>query len=400
MWVCRRNCKRLDKEKCYLGYHHLPDCCKQVIALVVFILTLMVIIVPTTIVNDFKSTQVVQKLRSSFVDETEPNIERSASPLVLVFHIAFTVQKFSTLNSRCIESIFYFHPSAHVKLHSNAVFGIHTGTNTLPPTIQRLIDLGYHIDIVPYSASDILERAVSMENSIVNATLANTWASRLETRWKHEKYWYSNESNLLRLCLLYTEGGIYLDTDVILVRPLIESADATDDGLNFDNVMARDGGSFHCAVMKFLKKGNIFLGTAINNFLQNYNGNDWGNNGPRVFRRTSGEHPELVCNDVIDVATSTSVRTPSESDTTTDTTCWLQPLPSESFQPVPWREWSAYCFDEEQSPIGSAAQRIVRASGVYAVHLNNHLTGDALESQAFVEGSICDFVLNSFCVIC
>jgi hypothetical protein len=37
---------------------------------------------------------------------------------------------------------------------------------------------------------------------------------------------------------------------------------------------------------------------------------------------------------------------------------------------------------------------------VYAVHLNNHLTGNALESQAYVKGSICDYVLNNFCIIC
>jgi Alpha 1,4-glycosyltransferase conserved region/Glycosyltransferase sugar-binding region containing DXD motif len=392
--VCVHKQNRLDNEKYCKG----PFCIKHVLSLFVFILTMTVVIVPTKLMNEYESIQMVQKLRSSFVDETVRNTDVSTAPIV--FHIAFTVQKFSTLNLRCIESIFYFHPSAHLKLHSNAELGIHTSANALPPTVQGLIDLGYHIEIVPYKASDVLERAVLMTNSIVNATAAKIWSSLLETKWKHEKYWYSNESNLLRLCLLYTEGGVYLDTDVVLVRPIVSTADTTDGGLHLDNVMARDGKSFHCAVMKFLTKGNIFLGTAINNFLQNYDGNDWGNNGPRVFRRTSKEHPELVCNDISDVPTPSILMNSTGSDTTKDTECWLQPLPSESFQPIPWREWVKYCFQEEQSPTGSAAQEIVMSPGVYAVHLNNHLTGDALELRAYLKGSICDYVLNYFCIIC
>jgi Alpha 1,4-glycosyltransferase conserved region/Glycosyltransferase sugar-binding region containing DXD motif len=397
--VCVHGHSRLVDDKCSNEFLRLPLCYKHVLSLFVFILTMTVVLVPTKFMKEYEAIQVVQKLRSSFVDETVRNTDVSTEAPI-VFHVAFTLQKFSTLNLRCIESIFYFHPFAHLKLHSNAELGIHTNAHALPPTIQGLIDLGYHIEIVPYEASDVLERAVLMTNSIVNSTAANIWSSFLETKWKHEKYWYSNESNLLRLCLLYTEGGIYLDTDVVLVRPIVSTTGTADGGLHLDNVMARDGKSFHCAVMKFLKKGNVFLGTAINNFLQNYDGTDWGNNGPRVFRRTSKEHPELVCNDVSDAPTQSISMSSPVSDTTNDAACWLQPLPSESFQPVPWREWVQYCFHEELSPTGSAAQEIVMAPGVYAVHLNNLITGDAIEVRAYMKGSICDYVLNYFCIIC
>jgi Glycosyltransferase sugar-binding region containing DXD motif/Alpha 1,4-glycosyltransferase conserved region len=382
---------------------------KYVIAITALMLGTMVLFVPTITYDDHNS-QSIQQQSPSIHMETNEKVPFTTKQLTttkakLVFHVAFTVNSFSTLNLRCIESIFYFHPDAQLKLHSNAEVGIHTTTNeALPSAIQLLINRGYQIDIVPYRAADILQQAVRLKNSIVNTTAADIWSSQLETKWKHETFWYSNESNLLRLCLLYTEGGIYLDTDVILVRPIVVVDETIDpyDGLNVDNVMAHDGKSYHCAVMKFLQKGNMFLGTAINNFLDNYNGNDWGNNGPRVFRRTSKDHPELICSDLLDASVATAATNeivPSNTKTESGS-CWMQPLPSESFQPVPWREWSTYCFQHNKSPIGAVAQQIITAPGVYAIHFNNHITGVGIETQAYVNGSVCDFALSNFCILC
>jgi hypothetical protein len=124
--------------------------------------------------------------------------KEALTPVVLVeehattgplFHIVFTVESFTTLNLRCIESIFYFHPTAVLKIHSNAVSGIHrvegtsSSSSTLPiihTQLQRLLDQGYHLEFVPYSAADILHEAVTIKGSRVNATAAELWASNLE----------------------------------------------------------------------------------------------------------------------------------------------------------------------------------------------------------------------------
>jgi Glycosyltransferase sugar-binding region containing DXD motif/Alpha 1,4-glycosyltransferase conserved region len=339
----------------------------------------------------------------------------------LLFHLVFTVDYFSTLNLRCIESIFYFHPTARIKLHSNVYYPIESTDSTtanmtssrqrFASSIQALQDLGYSIEIVAFSAAEVLDRAVEMDqamrttSTLINATAARVWSSRLD-QWKAQKYWYSNEANLLRLCLLYTEGGIYLDTDVILVRPLAameqsfvaQNADVND-GLILDNTMARDGKSFHNAVMKFLQAGNPFLAAAIDDFVQNYNGTVWGNNGPRVFRRTSTTHSSWICPDKVD--SSSFPTAPAATTATHDKSnaCWLQPLPAEAFQPVPWRRWVDYCFDRKTSPVGDEAVDLVRAPGVYAIHLNNHLIGDALEDERYIRDSVCDHVLHAFCVL-
>jgi Alpha 1,4-glycosyltransferase conserved region/Glycosyltransferase sugar-binding region containing DXD motif len=356
-----------------------------------------------------------------------------------LFHIVFTVETFSTLNLRCIESIFYFHPNGRLRIYSNALSSLplvaasspahETTTSILDTTsssalrnipigIRALMELGYDIKIVSYSAADILGQAEQWsrqtKNSLLDTSATALWASRLDV-WKTEKYWYSNEANLLRLCLLYTEGGIYLDTDVILVRPLVpttfrppqrelsrdtfqprDSADET--GLALDNAMARDGRSFHNAVMKFMQPGNPLLAAAITDFVQNYNGTVWGNNGPRVFRRTSMAHMSMLCPDLdSSKARTNDGRLGTESKQKPD--CWLQPLPAESFQPVPWRQWGDYCFDRQKSPVHAKAVRIVTAPGVYAIHMNNHIFGEALEKGMYVADSVCDHVLHAFCIL-
>jgi Glycosyltransferase sugar-binding region containing DXD motif/Alpha 1,4-glycosyltransferase conserved region len=330
----------------------------------------------------------------------------------VTFHLVLTVSNFSKLNQRCIESIFYFHPTSHVILHSNAEIrfvpqGNDTTTNIpqrLEQTIKQLTHRGYDIEILPYTAKDILQTAMTTSNSLVNQTLAKEWMSQIRTRYRHEKYWYSNESNLLRLCILYVQGGIYLDTDVILVRPMyiVEPTTSTNsmkntitdyNGLDVDNVMARDGKSFECAVMKFIQPNNVFLGHAINNFLSHYNGVDWGNNGPRVFGRTSKEMPWLVCPEPYNYTTT-------DTNTTSHANCSMQPLPSIAFQPIPWRNWYQFCFDSRNSPVGINATNIIQEPNVYAVHMNNHAIGDAIERNLYVKNSVCDIVLTQFCILC
>lgn len=390
----------------FYNYHPSTIRCKWVIAISVFCVSVIILFyIPAT--NTTTTTTNIKKnkneIRSKFTNHT-----------VVTFHLAFTVPKFTILNQRCIESIFYFHPKARVIIHSNLENGIHTAEQHVLEPIQQLIDLGYHIEVIPYTAANILQRAMTLSNSIVDTTLANAWMSLISTRYSQEIYWYSNESNLLRLCLLYVDGGIYLDTDVILVRPMVpvivEPSSNNDsisntinsatnvvtdfNGLDVDNVMARDGGSFECAVMKFLLPGNVFLGHAINDFIQHYNGTQWGNNGPRVFGRTSKALPSLLCPEPYNYTVTTA------STINQLPSCSMQPLPSESFQPVPWRKWLTFCFDTTKSPVGLNATMIIRQPNVYAVHMNNHIFGKEIERHIYVRNSICDIAMTKFCILC
>lgn len=119
----------------------------------------------------------------------------------------------------------------------------------------------YDITIVRYQAQDVLQEAIDVPGSEIDQEAAKDFIARLDVL-KKEKFWYSNETNLLRMCLLYLQGGIYLDTDVILINNILGNDE------RIDNVMGRNKRKFHCAVMKFTKPGNRFLAATINNFFE------------------------------------------------------------------------------------------------------------------------------------
>jgi len=284
----------------------------------------------------------------------------------LVFHMVFTTgpESLSTLNLRSIESVFYHHKTAMLRLY--------TRWSALPTSLQELVDAGYQIQLVSLNAEDIIENTLSyhsIQEHIDDAAL-KAWAKNL-SRWRAEPYWYSNESNLLRICLLLTIGGVYLDTDVILVNSLIDLPD--------NSMSGREGGNFICSAMIFRKPGNLFLAASLNNFVQYYNGRDWGNNGPRVFRRTSVSHSHLICSDA------------------NSAMCWLKPLPNSVFQPVHYKSWAKVCLSEN-CPVDDDAKQLLRSSR--GVHMNNQVTGTFVADQIYVSNSLCDQLMKNYCVLC
>jgi len=310
--------------------------------------------------------------------------DRHSSPL---FHMIFSTgdDTLTTLNLRSMESIFFHHPQARLILHTRQEGGITTIRDN--PKLEPLLTHGYNISLRPYQTEVWLQAAMDVPGSLVDPKAAQSFLSRLyDNQLQQEKYWYSNETNLLRLCILYLQGGIYLDTDVILISDQLAAA-------SVDNVMGRnsDHRKFHCAVMKFTEPGNPFLAAVLSDFLQNYNGTAWGHNGPQAYGRAAAANPELVCPDYeYDNGTPTTNHRNKED-------CYLNPLPNQAFAPVSWKHWDDVCFRDE-APKGDEARKLIDIS--WAVHLNNRKTGSKLQEAAYQPGSLCDFVLSSFCELC
>ena len=107
--------------------------------------------------------------------------------------------KFNWRHWRTVESIFYHHPNAEVNIYSN----------TLPDYIFNVLtEAGYSIKVQRYSLEDMLV-----------GSPAEGFIEKIEKARK-SSFWYAHEADLLRLLLLYSYGGIYMDTDIIVVRPL------------------------------------------------------------------------------------------------------------------------------------------------------------------------------------
>ncbi|XP_050821693.1 alpha-1,4-N-acetylglucosaminyltransferase-like [Gopherus flavomarginatus] len=89
-----------------------------------------------------------------------------------------------------------------------------------------------------------------------------------------EKYWVHVSSDASRLALIWKYGGIYMDTDVISIRPITLA--------NFLTAAAsKASGS---GIFGF-PRHHWFLWDCMKDFVRNYNGRIWGNQGPILITR-------------------------------------------------------------------------------------------------------------------
>ncbi|XP_066343297.1 uncharacterized protein At4g19900-like [Miscanthus floridulus] len=104
-----------------------------------------------------------------------------------------------------------------------------------------------------------------------------------------------NLSNLLRLALLYRYGGIYLDADVVVLRPLSDLRNAI--GAQAVDEATGDWRRLNNAVMVF-DRAHPLLHEFIAEFAAAFDGSKWGHNGPylvsRVASRLRHRSPDLA----------------------------------------------------------------------------------------------------------
>ncbi|KAL7741844.1 hypothetical protein ACLKA6_012062 [Drosophila palustris] len=94
-------------------------------------------------------------------------------------------------------------------------------------------------------------------------------------------YLISHMSDLLRLITLFRFGGIYLDMDVVVLRSL-EHVPLNYAGAESDTHVAN--GVMSLAPTGF---GHLLAESCLHDFLINFDGGDWGNNGPGVITRVA-----------------------------------------------------------------------------------------------------------------
>ncbi|KAI3795833.1 hypothetical protein L1987_38493 [Smallanthus sonchifolius] len=189
-------------------------------------------------------------------------------------HVRFFMTWISSLNSfndrafHSIESIFKTHPKACLLIASNSLDSI-KGTQILKP----FTDKGFRVT------------AISPDfNFLCKKTMAESWFSRLIRG--HIRTGIiplgQNISNLLRLCLLYKYGGVYIDTDVIILKSFTKLKNAI--GAQSIDPNSKKWSRLNNAVMVFDKMHPLIY-KFIEEFALTFNGNKWGHNGPYLVSR-------------------------------------------------------------------------------------------------------------------
>jgi len=262
----------------------------------------------------------------------------------LNFFLAWTTSaaKFSLRYRRTIESTLKFHPDACLIIYSPTMTLDH---------FQAFWDLGYNIIVerpdVPY---------------LIRGTPAEAWYAGID-KWKEGQYFFSHITEIIRLATLWKYGGVYLDTDVVVMQELYNLKNAVGTELSDERGEAK---VLNGAVLAF-EKGSKFIHEAMVEFNTTYRIDSWGWNGPQLVTRVASRFPQ------------------GED---------LQILPTIGFYPIHWAKVRKYFTDEDPADQHAVWERMKRET--YLFHYWNKITVKLTPSS----GSLMYKVLNNFCLFC
>ncbi|XP_056373748.1 lactosylceramide 4-alpha-galactosyltransferase [Hyla sarda] len=186
--------------------------------------------------------------------------------------------------------------------------------------------------------------------ALFSDTPLSTWYSKVESHWELADY--PTLSDACRLAILWKWGGIYLDTDFIILKNLQTLTNA----MGLQSLYTING-----AFLTF-QPHHKFIEVCMKDFVNTYNYWLYGHQGPqlltRVYKRWCG---------IRRLRDKSSCR-------------GVNVLPTESFYPVYWQDWKKYFEVIEPKEI----KKLLRNS--YGVHLwNKKSHGKHMEEGSFLE---------------
>ncbi|XP_003822530.1 alpha-1,4-N-acetylglucosaminyltransferase [Pan paniscus] len=163
-----------------------------------------------------------------------------------------------------------------------------------------------------------------------------------------ERNWLHISSDASRLAIIWKYGGIYMDTDVISIRPIPE-----------ENFLAAQASRYSSnGIFGFLPH-HPFLWECMENFVEHYNSDIWGNQGPELMTRMLRVWCKL-----------------EDFQEVSDLRCLnISFLHPQRFYPISYREWRRYYEVWDTDP---------NFNDSYALHLWNHMNQ---EGRAVIRGS-------------
>ena len=255
-----------------------------------------------------------------------------------------------------VESMFKSHPNACLVIVSNSLDSS-GGTQLLNPFGEK----GFRVIAVSPDFDYIFKN-----------TMGEVWFNRLKKRKINpgEISLGQNLSNLLRLALLYKFGGIYMDTDFVVLKSFSGLRNVI--GAQTMDLATGNWSRLNNAVMIFDEQHPLLL-KFIEEFALTFNGNKWGHNGPYLVSR---------------VVSKISGRTGFN----------FTVLPPPAFYPVDWSKIPSFFKGPRDKPHSKwlAGKLLHVRMQSFAVHLwNRHSNNLKVE-----KGSIMDHLVSDSCVFC
>ncbi|XP_076927982.1 uncharacterized protein LOC143591756 [Bidens hawaiensis] len=254
-----------------------------------------------------------------------------------------------------VDSLFKSNPNSCLMILSNTMDS-GQGFQILKPLINR----GCHVQAMTPDLDFLFKN-----------TPAQSWLDNIKkgTRDPGKIPLAQNLSNLIRLAILYKYGGVYIDTDFVILKDFsslrnsigAQSAKRSGNWTRLNN-----------AVLVF-DKNHLLLYKFMEEFASTFDGNKWGYNGPYLVSRVvEREATNLKMNFTV--------------------------LPPRAFYPVDWTRVGGFFT----TPVNKVHRRWVEAKVyqlkklAYGVHLWNKQSS----KLRIEEGSIMGRLIHDYCVIC
>ncbi|CAN6894572.1 unnamed protein product [Brassica oleracea] len=169
-----------------------------------------------------------------------------------------------------VESVFKSHPRGCLMILSSTMDSPR-GFRVLKPFLDR----GYRITAVTPDLPFLLKD-----------TAGESWLEEIKTgkRDPGKISLAQNLSNLMRLAYLFKFGGVYLDTDMIVLKSFKTLRNVI--GAQTLEPVSRNWTRLNNAVLVF-DKNHPLLRKCIEEFALTFNGNVWGHNGPYLVSRVA-----------------------------------------------------------------------------------------------------------------
>lgn len=257
---------------------------------------------------------------------------------------------FSVRHQRALESLFFHHQDVCVVVFSET------------------IELDFFKDFV----KDGFKIAVAMPNldELLRDTPTYIFAS-VWFEWRRTTFYSTHYSELVRLAALYKYGGIYLDSDILVLKPLslLNNSVATEDQIA--------GSSLNGAVMAF-SRHSLFLMECLREFYLTYDDTRLRWNGADLLTRVAKNF--------------------SSNESTNNKSMELKVLPSSIFFPISpqniTRYFAAPVTNTEKAQQDVVFQKILNDS--FTFHFWNSLTSAIIPDP----GSLVARFFDHSCIRC
>ncbi|XP_060689949.1 alpha-1,4-N-acetylglucosaminyltransferase-like [Hemiscyllium ocellatum] len=175
-----------------------------------------------------------------------------------------------------------------------------------------------------------------------------------------EVYWIHVLSDACRMTSLWKYGGIYLDTDVISIKPL-----------EFGNFIVAESEIHSSSAVLGFNRSHPFLENCLTDFVEKYNGAVWGQQGPKLITRNL---KKWCGTDLLNQFLNKECK-------------GIGYVPKYLFYPIPHENWKQYFEKNRWNNNNDAIVKEFSKSN--AVHIWNFLSGhqkyDIKGSQSFIK---------------